>query len=556
LCCGLFVRRGLGLPILGYDISPAERVLNGEVPYRDFLYNYTPGVLWLNAALMKLFGVSLLTVNFALFAFKLGALIVLFVIARRLTCPWQAVIVVVISLAWIGYRVVFRAYPTQYSMVFVLLGLWSMLRYNLTDRARWLVVCGASLGVVFLFKQNVGVYLVVLSTAALAVREIAAAPSGSGVIGRMVARASGLWASFALVSSTAFVYAASNGALGAMMSHFTSLGAEYGDKRAVPLPSLKSLSPAAVALVVLIGVGVFVSRAAPRVLGPLAVVTLLVISAAILYPGRAYQIKNSATAVIAYLGPALFLLTAVVLLWGFRRDARNAWWLDRGPILLTGVFALGTYLEAYPRADYAHVVRVLPPVFLLMMVLAARGASSLRTHLATRLQNPSRAALLCAAVPLVLVVVIGIKDVWQPRFDGRLRFHERTPLTLARARGIMVTHKQAEFIETLADEIEAKTAADDSMFSFPAKGTAFYFLTGRRNPTRFTWWRSAGLKMSEKESWLNQISAGTPKLLLVSAGMKDQRVLQSVNNAFSQVSTVGNIEIFVRKEAPQALSHN
>ncbi|HMG36120.1 MAG TPA: hypothetical protein VKM94_19445, partial [Blastocatellia bacterium] len=88
LCCGLFVRRGLGLPILGYDISPAERVLNGEVPYRDFLYNYTPGVLWLNAALMKLFGVSLLTVNFALFAFKLGALIVLFVIARRLTCPW------------------------------------------------------------------------------------------------------------------------------------------------------------------------------------------------------------------------------------------------------------------------------------------------------------------------------------------------------------------------------------------------------------------------------------------------------------------------------------
>src|SRR5437870_5430407 len=63
VCYGLFYRRGLGLAVIGYSIAPTERVLQGEVPYRDFLFNYTPGILWLNALLMKAFGVTLLTVR-------------------------------------------------------------------------------------------------------------------------------------------------------------------------------------------------------------------------------------------------------------------------------------------------------------------------------------------------------------------------------------------------------------------------------------------------------------------------------------------------------------
>ncbi len=49
ICYGLFYNRGLGLSVIGYSIAPAERVMQGEVPYRDFLFNYTPGILWVNA---------------------------------------------------------------------------------------------------------------------------------------------------------------------------------------------------------------------------------------------------------------------------------------------------------------------------------------------------------------------------------------------------------------------------------------------------------------------------------------------------------------------------
>src|SRR4030095_4893640 len=90
LCYGLFVRRSVWLSVVGYSVSPAERVLRGEVPYRDFLYNYTPGTLWLNAALMKLFGSTLMTVNSGLFVFKVATLVTLFYVARRLTNQWVA----------------------------------------------------------------------------------------------------------------------------------------------------------------------------------------------------------------------------------------------------------------------------------------------------------------------------------------------------------------------------------------------------------------------------------------------------------------------------------
>ncbi|HKV38168.1 MAG TPA: hypothetical protein VJX67_03065, partial [Blastocatellia bacterium] len=55
-CYGIFLRHGVAPSVVGYNLSPVGRVLNGEVPYRDFIYNYTPGVLWLNACLFKLFG--------------------------------------------------------------------------------------------------------------------------------------------------------------------------------------------------------------------------------------------------------------------------------------------------------------------------------------------------------------------------------------------------------------------------------------------------------------------------------------------------------------------
>src|SRR5689334_596743 len=83
ICYGLFYNRSAWLSVIGYSVSPAERVMQGEVPYRDFLYNYTPGILWLNAILMRAFGTNLLTIHIGLLVFKLATLLVLYWAAKR-----------------------------------------------------------------------------------------------------------------------------------------------------------------------------------------------------------------------------------------------------------------------------------------------------------------------------------------------------------------------------------------------------------------------------------------------------------------------------------------
>src|SRR6266849_1052844 len=107
ICYGLFYNRGLGLSVIGYSIAPAERVMQGEVPYRDFLFNYTPGILWLNALLMKAFGATLMATRIGLFVFKLTTLLELYYLGRRLMNRWAALVPVALTLAWPGYQQIF-----------------------------------------------------------------------------------------------------------------------------------------------------------------------------------------------------------------------------------------------------------------------------------------------------------------------------------------------------------------------------------------------------------------------------------------------------------------
>src|SRR5580704_16820696 len=67
---GAFLRHGVAPAVVGYNLVPAERVLSGQIPYRDFIYNYTPGVLWLNAALFRFLGVSLMTARIGVYLAK------------------------------------------------------------------------------------------------------------------------------------------------------------------------------------------------------------------------------------------------------------------------------------------------------------------------------------------------------------------------------------------------------------------------------------------------------------------------------------------------------
>jgi 4-amino-4-deoxy-L-arabinose transferase-like glycosyltransferase len=540
VCYGLFVNRGLGLSVIGYSIAPAERVLQGEIPYRDFLFNYTPGILWVNALLMKAFGPTLMATRIGLFVFKLTTLLTLYHLGRRLTNRWLALVPVVLTLAWLGHQQIFNVYPDQYLMLFALAGLLCMLNYDRTGGLSWLVFCGLATGTVFLFKYNVGVLLAASCIAAICLREMMTARRLAGAAKAITFFVVG----FAVVAGALLAYLVYNHALGAMVGHFLHHAAEYSETRSVGLPAPDILLPAVV-LLPLLAIGVVILFGAGRAFGVYWITVLAVDSWFVLQATRGKVFSDSVIASVAYFPPLLFFVALALAAWQLKNRQRvDGWWRDKGAITITGLFALAIYLEVFPRADYYHLVRVLPPVFLFLVVLLNRSLAPLVDFLRRYVPSPPRNALLILATPIVFLCVVGVHDTWQPQFDSGFHFRDNRELAIERGRGIMVDEKQAELAEGLVRLIQDNSSPDDPIFSFAQRGSGLYFLSARRNPTRFLWWRSVGISGEEREAVRTMISDRRARLIILQDIEANKEIQDFISSNYEHIGSVADIAVY------------
>jgi len=574
LVYGLFYNRGIWLAVVGYSVSPAQRVLEGEVPYRDFLFNYTPGILWLNAAVMKTCGSTLLPIHACLFVFKTAALITLYLLGKRLMPAWLALAPVALTLCWLGHRFIFNVHPTQYAILFVLAATLAMLKFDETEDTRWLIASGLLIGVVFVFKYNVGLILLGTGSAAIVVPDLVRWFGRSRVPPtRTLIRVAGYWLGFGLVASVMCLYLAFNGALGPMLGHFMHHAADYSEERAIGLPSWRMLFPAATGLLTAV-IGLQIVRMqAPRLLRAAVLLLAAIGGALVLIPGRAAILKDAATATAAYFPALTFLAAACWIVFRLRdrrREHDSASGVDRiedanhaDPVererrlMIVGCFALGSYLEVFPRADYYHLVRVLPPVFVCFVFLifcifawARRSQATSRSSDTGASTTASLEQLMAGLTTLVVLMLAftGIKDTWLPQFDGWFRLADRTPVATARTRGILTGEYEAGMIQELTGLIQSNSAPGDSIFSFARRGAGFYFFADRRNPTRLLWWDSVGIQPADRAAVLDMIKGGDPKLLLIQMALDDRQIRETIHLKYHRVGIVEDIEVFGRRE--------
>jgi 4-amino-4-deoxy-L-arabinose transferase-like glycosyltransferase len=544
ICYGLFFNRGLGLSVIGYSIAPAQRVLQGEVPYRDFLFNYTPGILWVNALLMKVFGVTLMTTRIGLFAFKLITLLTLYYVARRLTSPLKALLPVILTLAWPGYQQVFNVFPDQYLMLFALAGLICMLNYDDTGLARWLLLCGVATGAVFLFKYNVGVLLLGAAALAIALRELMTTRRVT-----IAAKAVALYGSgFAVVAATFVTYLIYNHAFGAMVSHFLHHAAEYSEARSVGLPSPILVLPSALLLIAIAAAFVVTSFYGRefQFISTAFMVAIVLGTGELLRSAWGKVFSDSAIALVAYLPPTVFAVSAALAVWQLKKSEQSVavWWSRNGAVTITALFALAIYLEVFPRADYFHLVRVLPPVFMFFCVLLVRWRPVLAEQLRNKVKSPDNVASLVLAAPLLFLFVIGVNSTWEPQFESAFHFKDNRELTIERGRGILVEDRQAELTEGLVRLIQENSSKDDYIFSFAQRGSALYFLADRRNASRFLWWRSVGISPEEREGVMTMITNRRAKLIVVQDIAANKEIQDFIGDQYNHIGTVADIAVY------------
>jgi hypothetical protein len=455
-------------------------------------------------------------------------------------------------LAWPGHQQVFNVYPDQYLMLFALAGLLCMLNYDKTNGTGWLVLCGLATGAVFLFKYNVGVLLVASSTAVVLIREFMTTRRITGAAKAVASYLLG----FALVAGALVAYLIYNNAFEAMAGHFLHHAAEYSETRSIGLPSPTLLLFSAVILLPAIAIGLPILFWAGRAFVVYWIAALIFDSWLVFGERRGKVFSDAVIAWVAYFPPLVFVLALALAAWQLKKKQQmERWWRDNGAITITGLFAFAVYLEVFPRADYYHLVRVLPPVFLFFIILLSRCLPLLIEFLRRRVPWPKWNALLILAGPIVFLLVVGFKDTWQPQFDSGFHFRDNRELAIERGRGILVEKKQAELTEGLVRLIQDNSAPDDYIFSFAQRGSALYFLADRRNPTRFLWWRSVGISGEEREAVMTMISNRRAKLIIVQDIDANKEIQDFIGSNYELIGTVTDLAVYgLRKPANDAAS--
>jgi hypothetical protein len=144
----------------GFFAQQAMRLLQGQLPYRDFESLYTPGLLYLHAALFEaLGGPSVLAMRFLSLAARAGLVLLLYVIALPLV-PRRPLLAAlpgaVVLLLFDSAPDRWEPHPGWLSSFFAVLAAWCFAH---PPSRWWLLAAGAAAALTYLFKQNTGVYI-------------------------------------------------------------------------------------------------------------------------------------------------------------------------------------------------------------------------------------------------------------------------------------------------------------------------------------------------------------------------------------------------------------
>lgn len=136
----------------------ALRVMQGQLPHRDFSEIYTGGLSVIHALAFRVFGVSLLSLRICAFLFFLAWIPAVYYVALRFTSAVAGGLVTLVAVAW-SYPNYPAAMPSWYNLFLATFGAAALLRYLDVRKARWLFVAGLCGGVSILIKV-IGAYYV------------------------------------------------------------------------------------------------------------------------------------------------------------------------------------------------------------------------------------------------------------------------------------------------------------------------------------------------------------------------------------------------------------
>lgn len=206
----LFRSYGFQVEDEGNLLFQLDRVLRGQLPYRDFETGYTPGFFYIGASVLRIGGESTTGMRMVLALLNAASATVLYVLARRMVGPALALVA---PLAWVAFMPVwpgeFASFNVPYPAWFATLA-WLLTVVCLDGwrravpggsprRLGWLGLAGATAALAFAIKPNAGAYAMAASVFVVAMTVRVAVTMDRVLVSLAgLAMAAGVWLAFGM----------------------------------------------------------------------------------------------------------------------------------------------------------------------------------------------------------------------------------------------------------------------------------------------------------------------------------------------------------------------
>lgn len=158
-----FVNKGLVLSDEGYYVHYAERIANGQVPYKDFILQYSPGYFYLLALFYKIFGTQILVGRFVSLITCVGILIATQVLLRFYKIKLLRFhILASLTIISLGYPLLHIPLVIWVCVLISLFLVMCFLKWRREENFLYVGLIGLLLSMAILTKQNVGIVFIVL----------------------------------------------------------------------------------------------------------------------------------------------------------------------------------------------------------------------------------------------------------------------------------------------------------------------------------------------------------------------------------------------------------
>ncbi|MGA2475434.1 MAG: glycosyltransferase family 39 protein [Terriglobia bacterium] len=451
-------------PDEGIILQGAQRIVQGQVLYRDFFSFFTPGSYYLLALLFKVFGSSMLVARTALAAYGSFFSVFTYLLARRVCSRWVALaaayLVTWTCLPW-RFMILHNWDSTLWACATVYCAVWLLQ----APRWGWALATGSFASLTVLFEQSKGAGLLLGLGLGLILLVLFARSTLRLSGGHWVALGIGLAWPFALT----IAYFAAHHGLPAMLADWFWPLHNYSKANSVPF-----------------GYMAWSDQTRQRLFGS----GYWLVRAIVLF-----------TVIPSFIIPVLTVIAIILLIYWILEAKKGALAKDRAAYYILVCSSLAGLLASVlvTRADVLHFTYLIPPLYLVLAWVM--DGADIRGHLIRSIRPLVSLGILIMFTTLGMAFLVKIRS----------------------AKTIIDTRRGAVLVESsdaILEYVQTHVPAGSRILVYPYL-PLYYYLTATFNPTSFDYLQPGMHTHQQEQDIIHQVSADRTSVIVFQPSFND-----------------------------------